>query len=1016
MGSNMMNSKKKLTEMNRLRLLAGAGVAALAMSTSVSAQELPQNAEEEATSGGIVVTGSRLRTDPTAASPNPIVTIDVETIQRSGETNLTELLTQTPALFNSEDNFDAAGSQARFGGTGVNLLDLRNLGANRTLVLVDGRRHIAGISGEAAVDINTIPTALVERIDVLTGGVSSVYGADGVSGVVNFIMKRDFEGVDFRAQSGISEYGDADSQFLSAAFGKNFADGRGNISAAYELRKDGRVAYGDRPNGRFDALLLVRNQDDLPDDPNKPDFVPLPYIGWAESSPAGALVINASTFVPDFNGDGAPYRAATFLRNSGFRSAGGPNTDDTPVASYQGDLQAATEHHSFNLFANYELTPSIRFFAEGKYVKSDNFSISQPSFDFYTYVSVENPLIPQNVRDAINALDPDDSFFGLLFNRDNFDLGTRNERLKRDLYRTVVGFDGDLTDNLRFEVSYVYGRNKTQYISENYRIEDRYFAALDAVDEGEFLTGTPNGNVVCRSSIDGSGLVDSGNFNYGEAPQTFTAGQCVPLNVFGEGVASQASLDFINADLNNKFTLTQSVVNGYVSGDFGSVFELPGGPISFVIGGEYRKEKSISRVDPLAAQTTDFDPDRGVLADLALLADETGSFDVIEGFAELSAPLLADMPFAELLELRAAVRLSDYSTSGYTDSWSFSGVWAPINDLRFRASYSKATRAPNITELFAPGTGTFSFISDPCDPQNISSGAPVRAANCRALIEGLGADFDTYDYGSDIASSASIPGFVSGNPNLNPEEATTWTAGAVLQPSFIPGLSLSFDWFDIELEQAINTTTLTELAEFCVDSPTLDNQFCDLVTRSQGTGFVSSFRLSPVNVAFFETAGADLTARYRFDVGADSDLQLQATVGYLDKLLFLPSNGGTVDDDRGESGAPKWNGNADITYRRGNFTFNYGVQYIGKQLRYEKDVLAANPDRADPEYITIDQRFIHDIRAEFQTDDERARFYVGVNNFTDEEPSLGLVNTPTGWRGRYYYAGFRFNFDRIPGL
>ncbi len=995
------------------RLLTGAAATCFALTVASPAFAQDASAEDEAAaqdSGAIVVTGTRINRDPQVAGPNPVVVIGAETIERSGETNLTDILKETPALFNSEDNFDAAGSQARFGASGVNLLNLRNLGANRTLVLVDGRRHVAGVAGEAAVDINSIPTALVERVDVLTGGVSSVYGADGVSGVVNFVMNRDFEGVDVRGQAGISEYGDAESYYGAVTVGSNFADGRGNISGSYEFRQNGRVSYGDRPNGQFDALLLVRNPEDvaLGDDPNVPDFVPLPYIGWAESSTGGALIVDDS-FVPLYYGDGRLYNGATFLPNSGFRSAGGPNTDDTPVASYQGDLQAATENHAFNLFADFDITPSIRLFAEGKYVTTDTFSVSQPSFDFYTYVGGENPLIPQNVRDDIAATG---GFFGgLLFNRDNFDLGTRNERIDRDLYRTVIGLDGDLTDNLRFEVSYVYGENDTTYVSENYRLADRYFAALDAVDEGEFLTGTPNGNVVCRVSVDGSGIVDNFNFNYGEAPQTFSPSECVPLNIFGDGVASQAALDFINADLQNSYKITQNVVNGFVSGDFSNAFELPGGPIAFVLGGEYRKEKSISIVDDLAKQTTTFDDQTGVFADLALLADETGSFDVIEGFAELSVPLLADMPFAELLELNAAVRLSDYSTSGYTESWSVSGIYAPIEDLRFRGSYSKAVRAPNITELFAPASGTFSFITDPCDPVNVTSGASVREANCRALIEGLGADYDTYDYGSDIASSASIPGRFGGNPNLTPEEATTWTAGVVFQPSFLRGLALSFDWYDITIDDAVNTTSLTELAEFCVDSPTLDNDFCDLVQREEGTGFVSGFLLSPVNVAFFETSGADMTLSYGFDVG-ENRIETRGTVGYLDTLSFIPSNGGEVDDDRGESGAPKWSGTGDITFINEDFSINYGVQFIGEQLRYEKDVLAANPDRAAPEYITIGSRFIHDLRVEFNAL-EQGKFFVGVNNFTDEQPALGLVNTPTGWLGRYYYAGFRVSLDGL---
>ena len=993
---------------------APVALATVLAANPVLAQDVSTTATAQGPEAGtIIVTGSRLQRNPEVAGANPVVTVDAETIERSGEINLTELLTETPALFNSEDNFDAAGSQARSGGAGVNLLNLRNLGAARTLVLVNGRRHIAGVSGEAAVDINTIPTALVERIDVLTGGVSSVYGADGVSGVVNFIMKRDFEGIDFRSQVGISDYNDAASALGALTVGKNFADGRGNITASYEYRFQDRVAFSDRPFGQFDAVRFVRNPDDVAagDDPNLPDFIPLPFIGYAESSPAGALILDAGTLVPLYRGDGAVYNNATFLPNSGFLSAGDPTTDDTPIADYQGDLQAETQHHIFNLFGEYELTPSIRLFAEGKYVKSDNFSVAQPSFDFYTYVGGENPFIPANVRQDIANTGGVGG--GLLFNRDNFDLGTRDETFSRDVYRGVIGFDGDLTDRLRFEVSYVYGKNDTTYVSDDQRVEDRYFAALDAVDEGAFLTGTPNGNVVCRVSVDNSGIVDNFNFNYGQAPQTFSPNECVPLNIFGENVASQAALDFVLTDLTNTYTLTQDVINGFVSGDFGNVFELPGGPIGFVLGGEYRKETSTSIVDPLSKQVTDFDPDSGVLADLALLADENGEFDVIEAFAELSVPLLADMPFFELLEVNAAARISDYSTSGYTDSWSFSGIWAPVQDIRFRGSYSKATRAPNITELFAPATGTFSFIDDPCDPINVQNGSSSRAANCRTLIEGLGADFETYDYSSDIASSASIEGFFSGNVNLDPEEATTWTAGVAVQPQFVPGLAITFDWFDIDLEQAINTTTLSELAEFCVDAPTLDNQFCPLVNRAQGTGFVESFRLSPVNVAFFETAGADFTVSYRTDIGAETDVEFRGTVGYLDKLQFVPATGGEIDDDRKEAGAPKWNGNADITLNHRNFSLNYGVQYIGEQLRFANDVLAANPDRAAPEFITIDDVFIHDIRGEIRLADDRFGVFAGVNNFSDESPALGLSNTPTGWRGRYFFAGVRMSLEDL---
>jgi len=211
----------------------------------------------------------------------------------------------------------------------------------------------------------------------------------------------------------------------------------------------------------------------------------------------------------------------------------------------------------------------------------------------------------------------------------------------------------------------------------------------------------------CRVNLDGGAIVDAGTDNYGEAPQTFSPGERVPLNLFGEGVASQAALDFVLARTSNEYTITQNVVNGFISGDFGSLFELPGGPIAFAFGAEYREEKSNFQPDAISTQVSTFDPNAGVLADLALLGAEVGKFDVWELFGELRLPLLSDQPFFEMLELTVAGRYSDYSTVGSTKAWSVGGQWAPIADIRFRGNYSEAVRAPNITELFAPRTFVF---------------------------------------------------------------------------------------------------------------------------------------------------------------------------------------------------------------------------------------------------------------------------------------------------------------------
>jgi len=1017
----MTNTKTKCRG-SRIGLTTAAAPLALCAAL-MAAPALAQDSDATATSEAdnrIIVTSSRIPRSSEFDSAAPTVAVTEDAIANSGLTNLTAALRQVPALIGSEGSFAAAGSNARDGGAGVNLLNLRNLGAARTLVLVDGRRHVSGIAGEAGVDINTIPLALVDRIDVLTGGVSPIYGADGVSGAVNFVMKRDFEGLDVRAQQGISDFGDAENTYFSATAGKNFADGRGNIALSYEFRRDERVRYADRPNGRDDAYVFVRNPDDIPDDPNVPDFIPLRNIGWSDSAPGGAVSTD-DFLLPFFNGDGSPFDPGQFLPQSGFLAVGG---DNTPVASYSGDLQPQMRHHNFNLNVSYELAPDIRFFAEGKYVDSNNYTQNQPSFDFYTWLPIDNAFIPQPILDA--TFPGNFAFFGLpdgvAFSRDNFDLGVRDETLDRSVWRGVAGVDGNVSDHATFELSYVYGRNETTYRNNNARIWDRYYAALDTVDEGQFLTGTPNGNIVCRSDLS-AGFIEpfniSGVFSNGEPypfPQTFTPGDgtCQPLNLFGEGNASQAAIDWVTADLVNTYAIDQHVVSGYVSGDFGEYFELPGGPVGFAIGAEYRRESSKFTPDPISTQAVDFYPDQSVLLDTALLANETGNFDVKEAFAELRLPVLSDMPGAELLEVSAAIRLSDYSTTGSSTSWSVSGQYAPIRDVRFRGSYSKSVRAPNITELFAPTSGAFAFLSDPCSPTNVNQGTQYRMDNCRALIEGLGVDYDSFDFESSIEASGSIGGLSVGNDTLDQEEATTWTAGFVIAPRIVPGLTVSFDWYDITIKDAINTASLQETAEFCVDSATLDNVFCGNTSRSATTGYINDYILRPENVAFFETAGADIVVAYSHDLGAMGAIGVTATAGYLDKLNFLPANGGVVDVDRGEAGAPKWNGTADINWSLDNWTVNYGLQYIGDQLRYEIDAIAADPDIVAPEYLVIDSVIMHDLRVQYTTTGQQWSYFAGVNNFTNEQPAIGLVNTPTGWRGRYFYAGLKLRTDFLP--
>jgi outer membrane receptor protein involved in Fe transport len=939
--------------------------------------------------GTIVVTGSRIRR-PDFSTPNPVISIGTDQIQESGTTNLTQFLTGYPALQGSSGSTDNAGDNAGIGYTGLNLLNLRNLGTDRTLVLVDGRRHVSGVPGSQAVDINTIPSDLVERVDILTGGASAIYGADGVSGVVNFVMKRNFQGLSVRAQDGISKYGDAGQRLLALTAGTNFADGRGNIAIAVEHGEEDRLESHDRSRlTGGNRVVFALNPDDPenqsgytgPADNGVPDYVPLRDLRYAWSTRGGALDTDFD-YVPDHialpNGGVAPY---VFGRDipGGYEQGGSA----TRVADYGNDLLPRIRRNVFNVLGHFDASPALTIFAEGKYARNKSFSLSQPTFDYYLYLPPDNAYISP----ALAAVAPD----GVWVNRDNFDLGQRGEDIKRETYRGVIGARGAISNHANYEVSYVYGRTDVtnHYIDD--RISDRFYAALDAV------VG-PNGQITCRVNLDPT-AADA---------ITFQPGQCVPLNILGEGSPSQAALDFIHADTTDRSRITQQVASGSVSGDLGGTFTFPGGgALGYAFGAEYRKEASRFVADPLAAQGLTFGN---------ALSNYHGSFNVKEVFGEVRAPILQKLPYAHNLEVGGAVRFSDYSTVGHTTAWKVDGSYAPVKDITFTGTYSTAVRAPNIGELFSGGSQTYEFVDDPCNSNNVSSGTSYRAANCATLLASLGvANPSSY---MDVRST-NIPGLVSGNRNLKAETAKTWTAGVILQPRFIPGLTARVDWYDIKLKNAINTVDLQQLAELCVDQPTLDNVFCNAITRQSGAasgtdqpGNIVDFTLAPQNVAAFSTAGLDLNLNYRLRTSRYGNFSLNVIANYLDKLNFIGTPGADITDSRGEAYAPKYTVNSDLTWNYGPFTVNYGLLYFSKTLRYSNLETSTNPDITAPEYKYLKEHWQHDIYAAVDVQ-KKFTFFLGVNNLFDQKPDIGTARYPVDSVGRFYYAGAKVKLGKL---
>lgn len=963
------------------------------------------------TSDTVVITGSRIAR-PELSLPNPVQVITGETIEQSGKTNLTDFLAETPALLGSQTGIKAAGS-ALLGGAqnvGVNNLNLRNLGISRTLVLVDGRRHVAGYPGTAAVDINTIPTDLVEKIDVLTGGASAIYGADGVSGVVNFIMKKDFDGVRLRVQNDISQRGDAGERLAAITVGKNFADGRGNITASYEFQETDRFSQRQRLNygltGPSYAFARDPNDPDGPsDNDGVPDRILFTNLRWADSSMGGAVDVNGDG-VPDFTGEGGIYDRGRLLPGTAFTVGG----SSTPRESYYGDFTPYTRRHIANLMARYEFSPALEVYAEGKYVRSTAYTFAQPTYDFLTVLQPDNAYLPASWR-ALNAAanaagdcdDPDTPEFescDITFTRDNFDFGIRRYEMERELFRTVIGVKGDLGSNLKYDVSYVFGQATQKSTNRNDRIADRYYAAIDTVRD-------VNGNITCRINLPGQTSIfgKSGNgIVFNGAPVTFRPGQCVPLNMLGEGSPSQAALDFVTVDHSDWARVQQHVVTAVISGDTGSFFKLPGGPVGFAIGAEYRKEKSTYIPSDFSLA--------GSLMDSAPARVDEGSFDVKEAFAEINLPILANMRFAENLSIGAAIRLSDYSTIGGTTTWNVNGSYSPIRDITFRGTYSEAVRAPNITELFAGGSGSYEFINDPCGPDLLTEGTQYRAANCAAALTAAGltpAQQAAFDPANDFTSpqNSSLLGFQGGNRTLREETAKTWTVGVVLRPSFVPGLSITADWYNIRLENAIRYSTAQDIVDLCVDQPTLDNIYCDAVSRSSSTGYVSFFSIIPENVASYETAGLDVTLNYRFTPFENAGtFNIRFVGNYLNRLEFVPTLGADPENELDSNllPAPKYSANFDLTWIKGPLTINYGINWHDKTRRVTREQEAANPDYVAREYIWFKQKWEHELFVSYDID-ERFNIYAGINNLFDTKPDVGGVGYPISAVGRSFFLG-----------
>ncbi len=1052
-----MKKTSLLVRGSALTLALFSAMPAMAQSDAAPADEAAEAADE----GTIVVTGSRIR-QPNLESANPIAVVTGAEIFETGGISVGDLLNELPQL---RSTFSQQNSTRFLGTRGLNLLDLRGLGTQRTLVLVNGRRHVGSdvLSNGVSVDTNTIPSDLVERIDIVTGGASAVYGSDAIAGVVNFILKDDYDGIQLRGQSGISRYGDAGNQFVSLTAGKNFADGRGNVAINLEYAHSSDFYASGRPNVRQqDGFVIV-------------DADPAGSVNGAAGGfdryfyrdiRSGTISLGGMvaafpnpTAAPCGSGDGSAFTCAfqfqrdgSLVAQTGTRIGIGPNgafVGGNGMSGREGKLIALSpdlKRYSANLIGHFEISPAFVPFIEAKYVRSE--AVGSQSGPFFTQgttlgdpagrerVRLDNPFLSAQARTLLTntflasnvnvntggALTPaqlatqqaaiNAGTFRFSLRRNWVDFGNRDEEITRETYRAVIGVRGDFNDDWNYEIFANYGEHKEKnLIAGNVNIQ-RYLLGLDT-------TRDVNGNIVCRASLNPGATISylTGTpLSAGDDPRLAAdIAACVPINPFGEGNLSDAARNYVLVDSLATGKISQLNIGGFVAGDTSEFFELPGGPVSFSLGAEYRRE------------TLDYDLDDVTQAGYAFYnaipTFDSPAFEVKELYGEVQIPLLKDAPFFNELTLRANGRISDYKGStGTTYTYGGEVMWKPIEDIGFRGTYARAVRAPNLADLYSEQGQNFApLFVDPCSAVNLATGSANRVANCQAAGAPAGYDFRY------IASLEILSG---GNTELKAETSDSYTVGAILQPRFIPGLSLSVDYYTITVNDVITAPSAQQIANACYDLPDLNNQFCSLFERAGAAGgpageipfqiLEGSLIQTSQNYAKLKARGIDAQLDYRY---TDGDWTFTFGGQYthvLQRDEFLdPANPDFKNRILGELGDPKNQVNLNVSAKYKSVTLGYQFRWIDKMfLNTYEDFNGLNglpPQNTDyasvqkyPSVAYVDIRAAVDVSEGFN-------FYAGVDNLFNRKPPFGATGVGAGTgiydnRGQYVYAGIVAKF------
>ncbi len=996
--------------MGAARLLSsffcGLAIAGAGTSTAWAQQTGDDNREADDLEE-IVVTGSRLRRDSFNV-PMPLVQVDGDAIVDSGIGSLAEILIdEVPSLYESTSNTN---SQSSVSQTGLSTVNLRRLGSNRTLTLIDGRRVVPNSYSGTAVSLSTIPSSMVESVEIITGGSSATYGSDAVAGVVNIITERNKTGFGVETRGGTTDEGGGEEYSIDADFGTRFANDRGYffIGASYEEEQG--IEHTDRDRARLEAVygydddLMCNTFQTANGDECARDITPADWRDRSDGTAGGVF--------SERDGD--------FWYNEDGLQTGWQEERDGFFSRIYDMIKIPSETTAVAAKLDYEFTEATRGYFQVQYSRNTSFNFKSPEddsessdvafFDPVTgepgevrpgHIELTNPFVPAEI-----ANDPAVIAEGELdWDRRFFEVGNITTDNTRETIRTWAGLQGSFSDDRwLWDVSLGYGEFEQEQIRSNELNVIRVAQALDAELAPDGVT------IQCAD------------------PDARAAG-CVPLNLFGIDSITPEMADWIRATPTISTRLEQFTAIGYVSGD---LFELPAGPVGVVLGAEFRR-------DTLDLRTDEGHQNGGITFNI--VPAFSGDIDVSEVFAEARLPLL------ERLSAEAGLRVADYSPPGISTVFSYSTglIWEPIDGYSLRANFARAQRAPTIEELGSPPRGDFDSFDDICDGATATSTDPGHD-NCRLdplVAAAIAAEGEFDDDNNGYSPNA-------GNPELFEETAHTFSVGFSITPSgFLEGLRLAVDYYDITIDDAIDQIDNEVILAQCYNSSIAfgdANPFCDSVTRDN-EGQIREILQRDFNLDEVSTRGYDVTLEYAFDVGRYGELELSGNYTRINEHeAIIPGVDGPEAQDFNNQldfGIFKDVARASLTWRKDNWRVRWRTTWQGPILdrldRVEEweERLAENVDDCAagaascvtnpevPDFLFYPSTFRHHLSVAYSTEVSNGidmRLSAGVRNIFDDDPFVprsgdnaenGIGNYDSkfnGGIGRYYYLGAELRF------